>query len=272
MSLVSTIPETEATVPTFLRGAPNGQLPADWLRSFDGTTRVDYKLFVPVSYAMEAMHLAGIVDGIWLKTTGRYRTYARQYALFFERWTTTNTGRASVMFQGVRYYLRPGMARAAVPGTSNHGLAIADDISEDDTGDNVGESIDTEDLQWLKDNALSFGFALDIHEEPWHWHWWNRDALTQRTVDVLAAFGIKIEDLSRFGFSVPAPTNPQEDDDMTHDQAVQLDRVYTIMAGAFWPGSELNPPPITNVVAGELAKRIRDQDEKLDRILRHLGI
>lgn len=232
MALVHTIPQTDATIPTFIRNAGlydiNGRLPAEWLRSFDGSTRIDYKLFVPVSYAMEAMHLQGIVDGIWLKTTGRNRPYAQQENLFRSRYAPSPvTTRGSKIWNGVRWYNQRG-AMAAVPGTSNHGWAIADDVSEDDTGDDIGESINDEDLQWLKDNARSFGWALDIHSEPWHWHWYNGDALTQRTVDVLAAFGITIPDLSPFGFTVPAPTN-QGDDDMKDDEREALFEIRGLM-------------------------------------------
>lgn len=280
MALVDTIPETDVTVPTALRGAANGNLPADWLRSFDGTTRVDYKMFIPVSYAMAAMHIAGIADGVWLKTTGRYRTYARQEALFRERYAPSPvTTRGSKTWNGVRWYNQRG-AMAAVPGTSNHGLGIADDISEDDTGDDIGESINTEDLQWLKDNATSFGWALDIRSEPWHWHWHNSNALTQRTVDVLHAVGIEIEDLARFGFSVPEPT--PGDDDMTkeeHDMlravhdallvrdatdggssmASKINQTHTIM-GVLWDGA----PGIIVDGAGSIARTIK-------RIAQHLG-
>jgi len=63
----------------------------------------------------------------------------------------------------------------------------------------------------------------------------------------------------------PKPT--EEDDEMTNDQANQLDQVHTIMAGAFWP----NYPDITNVMGGELATRIRSLETKLDKLIDKLG-
>jgi N-acetylmuramoyl-L-alanine amidase len=62
----------------------------------------------------------------------------------------------------------------------------------------------------------------------------------------------------------PHPPEPEPgDDDMTSDQANQLDQVHTIMAGAFWP----NRPNITDVMNGELATRIRSIEEKLDKLI-----
>src|SRR6186997_3708236 len=142
MALIDTIPTTDATMPSALKGMQNGKLPADWLRSFiAGSIREDYKAFVPVSYALQAMHLAAAADGIQLRTTGVYRSYARQEALFRERYTPgDDDGCGSKTWNGVRWYLQRSdkggcYAMAATPGTSNHGWGIADDFSEWDDGD-----------------------------------------------------------------------------------------------------------------------------------------
>jgi hypothetical protein len=218
MSLIDTIPTTDATKPAALSQVQNGQLPASWLRSFDGTTRDDYKAFVPVSYAIQAMHLAAADDGITLRTTGRYRSLARQQALFAERYRQgDDDGCGSKVYNGVTYYLQRSdkgtcFAMAATPGTSNHGWGIADDFSEWDEGDpSYGSYLDTVDLQWLADNARSFFFALDVRSEPWHWHWYspaNPNTLSQRTVNVLNAAGIKVPSLAAWGFTVPGGSPP----------------------------------------------------------------
>lgn len=232
--LVRTIPQTDATIPPPVRQSGNGTLPSSWLRSFDGTTRTDYKLFVPVAYAMQALILAALQDGYRLTTTGRYRSLARQEALFLERYlpgpfdpavhrTTPSVQRR--VWNGREYFLRRGMAMAATPSTSNHGWGIADDICEAPDYDG-GPLISIRDpaLTWLRDNAADFGFALDTWEERWHWHWYRPGRvceLTQRTVDVLAAAGVAVPDLSTFGFAAPAPT-PSEEDDMTPAQLDEL--------------------------------------------------
>lgn len=227
MALVHTIPETDATVPLPVRQSGNGLLPSSWLRSFDGTTRVDWKLFAPIAYAMQALHLAAWGEaGIRFATTGRFRSYARQEQLFLERFTPgpfdpevhrTSPSICRRTWQGREWFLLRGMAMAATPGTSNHGWGIADDICELDANGKI-ISITAAGLQWLKDNAHRFGFALDVHEEPWHWHWYRPGhdcELTQDTVDVLFAAGVRVPDLATFGFTAPIPTALiQEDDDM----------------------------------------------------------
>lgn len=234
MALIHSIPQTDATVPDPVRASGNGTLPPSWLRSFDGTTRTDYKLFAPVSYAMQAMHLAAWDEaGIKFATTGRYRSYARQEALFLERFTPgpfdptvhrTKPSTVRRVWAGKEWFLKRGMAMAATPGTSNHGWGIADDICELDANGNI-ISLTDRGLTWLRGDAHRFGFALDTWEERWHWHWYRPGhvcELTQDTVDVLRAAGITVPDLSTFGFSVPAPTPPppppqppDEEDDMT---------------------------------------------------------
>ena len=254
MALVHTIPETDATIPPALRAAGNGALPADWLRSFDGTTRSDYKLYAPVSYAMQALHIAALADGIRFATTGRYRPYAQQLSLFRSRFTVgpynpaIHRSTPSIVqrtFEGKYWYLLKGMAMAATPGTSNHGWAIADDIAELDANGRV-ISLTQRGLQWLKDHARSFGFALDIHEEPWHWHWYNGSALTQRTVEVLAFVGAPVPSLAAFGFVVPglpapqppAPPPPAQEVDVNWNQP---DNVLASVVSA---------PPTAEVLAG----------------------
>jgi hypothetical protein len=62
-----------------------------------------------------------------------------------------------------------------------------------------------------------------------------------------------------------ADRQPTEED-MTPEQAVQLDQCHTIMT-AFWT----NYPGITDVTTGELATRIRHIEDKLDRLLDEAG-
>ncbi len=216
MSIADTIPTGRVTVPSALAGANNGQLPDDWLRSPYGSSRLDRKMFAPVSYAMQAMILAAAEDGIDLRTTGEYRSYVRQVALFNERYTTTPIpGRPTKWWNGQLWYQKPGVAMAATPGTSNHGLGLADDIAVELDGDPDPESIDWPTIEWLRDNAPSFGFGLETRKELWHWHWIGGDRIPQRAVDVLAKYGIPLPDLAGWLMTAPAPTPPpDEEDDM----------------------------------------------------------
>ena len=103
----------------------------------------------------------------WRPTlTDAYRDYAAQEALFRKRYTTTKLqGRPTKTWHGVVWYLRPGYATAAVPGTSNHGRG------------------DTVDVAWLggygSQRFRQFASVAAEHGwsnregakigEPWHW-------------------------------------------------------------------------------------------------------
>jgi hypothetical protein len=210
MALIDSVPTTRVTKPTFLNSAQNGKLDPAWLRSFDGSTSTAYKLFLPVSYAMQAMHIAALQAGFHLKTTGRYRTYERQEALFRERYRTYDTGSGSTKWwQGRTWWKLKGVAMAATPGTSNHGFGLADDLAQDENTDNVLEGLSDADLTWVRDNGWSFGWGLEQRAERWHWHWYhpaNPNALPQRVVDTLYAKGVTVPDLSAFQFTAPKPT------------------------------------------------------------------
>lgn len=118
------------------------------------------------------MRAAALADGIRpFKPTSRadtYRTYQEQVALFTSRYTMTPLpGRPSKVWDGRRWWLRPGMATAAVPGTSNHGLGLAVDIW----------SASGERLDWLEANALTYGFSWEFTSgaEPWHIRYYRGD-------------------------------------------------------------------------------------------------
>lgn len=222
MALIDSVPTTNVTVPAHLRGASNGNLPSHWLRSLPGeSTRTDFKMYLPVSYAMQAMHMAMRSAGINPRTTGRYRSYAQQEALFRSRYTTAYLpGRPYKYWKGVRWYQKPGTAMAATPGTSNHGLGIADDLAHEDdvavttvdTADgSASEYMSDKQLAWLRDNGRSFGFGLETRKERWHWHWIGGNALSQRVVDTLYRGGVKVQDISDYGFTVPKPSGSQPD-------------------------------------------------------------
>lgn len=243
-AVIDTVPTTKVTVPTFLQGVKNGALDESWLRSLPGeSTRLDFRCFVPVSYAIQAMREAARNAGFNLRTTGRYRSYERQETLFRSRYAPgDNDGCGSKTWQGVTWYLQTDsngrcFAMAATPGTSNHGLGLADDIAEErnvppgttDIADNsASESMSDALLIWLRDNAQSFGLGLETRKERWHWHWIGGNALTRRTVDVLKAIGITIPDLSKFGFTVPGATPPPP------PPPPPPDGTYTVVAGDGW--------------------------------------
>lgn len=212
MALIDTVPTHGPVLPSDLRGMSNGQLPAILLRNFDGRGNLHHL----VSYGMEAMHLAMLAAGIQPRTVGRYRTYAQQVGLFTDRMRPSDTGRRPAVtrtWNGRKYWLLPGMAPVATPGTSNHGWGCADDVAEEYDGDPGPEGMTDNQLLWMRDNAPSFGFALESHSERWHWCWTGGDNLPQRALDVLHFCGVPLP--WEFSEPVPVPVTPTPPPDPT---------------------------------------------------------
>jgi len=131
--------------------------------------------------AFIAMREAALRDGIILSTTGTYRTYDQQVQLFKQRFTTVDTGRTSRVWNGTRYWLKKGVALAAVPATSNHGWGLAIDVALDADGDLQFEwppkPIDRKTIGWLVANADRYGFGWELDSEPWHLRYYVGDAI-----------------------------------------------------------------------------------------------
>ena len=105
---------------------------------------------------------------------GLYRTYEQQVQVFTQRYEQvtyatyllTSSARRRV-WNGKYYRLRSGMAPVAVPGTSNHGLAIAWDMA---LGDHprVAASLTDAAHAWLVTNVHRFGWSYESQVERWH--------------------------------------------------------------------------------------------------------
>jgi LAS superfamily LD-carboxypeptidase LdcB len=155
-------PVKRVVLPADLINAKNGQLRPNLLRAIRPLGQLHHL----AADAYHAMRAAALADGIRpFKPTSRadtYRTYQEQVALF-----TPLPGRPSKVWEGRRWWQKPNTAVAAVPGTSNHGLAIAVDIA-DASGDR---------LDWLEANALTYGFSWEFTSgaEPWHLRYYRGD-------------------------------------------------------------------------------------------------
>jgi hypothetical protein len=64
-----------------------------------------------------------------------------------------------------------------VPGTSNHGWALAVDTGEERDNDAGTESLDAGTLNWLLAHALDFGWSWELQSEPWHLRCFVGDAI-----------------------------------------------------------------------------------------------
>lgn len=121
----------------------NGRIPANALTDVGG----GHRMYGEAARAYVSMRNAARRDGVNLRLTDSYRSYAAQ----------VDVARRKGIY-GVR---QPNgrLGLAARPGTSNHGLGRAIDVNLEAS---PGASA------WLRANAGRYGFHT-IPREPWHW-------------------------------------------------------------------------------------------------------
>jgi hypothetical protein len=158
--------------PAYLKvryGPDSGKLPVDEL-TVCGTT--PWVMWHPAARCHRAMMAAAREAGFTPRSTGTYRSYARQEALFRERYSPTGKFGGCKTWRGVLWckQLVNGSvpADAAVPGTSEHGWGCADDVAEANA-DGALIGITQSFYLWLVFHARSFGFENTNRTERWHW-------------------------------------------------------------------------------------------------------
>jgi hypothetical protein len=112
--------------PADLTGKTNGQLPDHMMKAIADHGKMHHL----AADAWNAMRTAALNDGVVLSNVGSYRSYNSQLSLFMQRYVTGDSGdhrRIFRTFQGQKWMLKPKMAPAAAPGTSNHGWGLAID-------------------------------------------------------------------------------------------------------------------------------------------------
>ena len=175
-------------MPTDLAGQKNGELNPALLRDIKAPAGKMHHL---AATAWNAMQLAAYFDGIELKHVGAYRPIKEQINLFNTRYSATKTPRKPEVtrkYQGKTWYLKPGMAPAGTPSTSNHGIGLAIDVA----------NCSGKRLEWLlgdgfmTSNALKYGFSWEVKDganaEAWHIRYIAGDTLPQAVLDAIAAF------------------------------------------------------------------------------------
>lgn len=163
--MATTYPVESVVRPSSLACARNGDLEANQL-SVVGWGQV---LETTAARSWAALWTAAQKAGWDLTFTygGCYRSYAMQRRLFLARWSPQHiAGRPTVWWAGGQWWLLPGVARSAVPGTSTHGWGLAVDVA---LGNDpaTAEPI-TPALSWLLDVADLFGWSWESQSEPWH--------------------------------------------------------------------------------------------------------
>ncbi len=191
-----TLPVSAVRTPSALVGQDNGRLTSSTLvgiPSLHGGK--DVTLLKVAGRAFLAMRAAAEAAGIRLEAVSSYRTYAEQEAIFRERYVphyaVHTDGTVSWRdWNGVRWYHAFG-AKAAVPGSSNHGKGLAIDYI---TGSKW--------LAWMLAHAATYGWSWEIQSEEWHLHYFAGDSLPRAVLDYEA------------GLHPPTDPDP-EDEDMT---------------------------------------------------------
>lgn len=182
------LPVRTIVQPSCLNGQSNGRLDPAILHDTPAPgVAWPCRLIEPAARAWRALTAAAQVAGHTLKPSGpfdSYRPYDVQERIFRQRFTTTPNGSSTRRtWNGQTWYLRPGCALAAVPGTSNHGRAIAVDVGEETDGDTGTESISRPTLDWLLANEERFGFSHEVQSEPWHIRYFAGDWPPQAVID-----------------------------------------------------------------------------------------
>lgn len=192
------------TVPTWIQnGYTTGMAAVEFRRSLDAAEPVWFTSFMTPAMARtwRAFILACWAEtGQTLAPVSRgdvFRSYQAQYALFMQRYEqvslavylVTGTSRRK-RWDGRWWRLRPGMAMAATPGSSNHGNGLAIDAGWIVDGNVVSITSNVWAHAWVKANAASFFLHFPVKSEAWHAEKFNGDAVSDRVQGIELFLGL----------------------------------------------------------------------------------
>lgn len=177
--------------PNDLSGVSNGNVPPSLLRSLRGTKG---RLHHLAATAFNCLQLEAMFAGVDLQATSvadTYRSYEQQKKTFNDRYAGLPTGRRPQVtrkFAGKTYFLKPGKAPSASPGTSNHGWGLAIDIANA-SGARLAWMLGPSELE---SPVLKYGFSWEVESGPnaeaWHIRYVVGDEIPQAVRDAVAAF------------------------------------------------------------------------------------
>ncbi len=115
--------------------------------------------------ALEAMFAAAKEEGYQLAAISGYRSYSRQRAIWQRKVSATGSAERAQLV-------------VAPPGTSEHQLGLAMDVASRRNGSLTARFGETDEGQWVAENAHRFGYIIRYQEEwtditgysyePWH--------------------------------------------------------------------------------------------------------
>ena len=176
------LPIKPVVLPDDLKNQPNGKLDHELMVKVAGGSSLHHL----VARAWNALVNEAAKHDLPLTYTygGCYRTYDRQERLFLRRYTTHELpGRPTKRWLGTTYWLKPGMAMAAVPGTSNHGLGLAIDTASGDHPREAKAIGAHPKFNWLVNEVGRFGFSYEAQSENWHIRYVAGDDIPQAVLD-----------------------------------------------------------------------------------------
>ena len=182
--------ESQVSLPQMVRPYSNGKIPPELLQPCGIRSFV---MVEPAARACRAMVTAARADGILLDATGTYRSYDQQLQLFTQRYSKSAiSGARTKSWNGATYWLKPGMAMAATPGTSKHGLGVTPDLAQRSTSGAL-QGVGPATLAWLAAHGPSFGFWNSVKSEPWHWPYFNGDDIPAAVLEMERTGKIRLQ-------------------------------------------------------------------------------
>lgn len=192
-------------LPDDLDPYPDQDFPGNLLVPFMGKWQVHHKAFDNFTAFVDAAKKAGVGVVPIPGAASAYRPLRDQVNLFLSRYTTTPTGNGKPkVYKGKTYWLKPGMAMAAVPGGSMHGWGLAIDFMRDN-----GRAINAAERKQLRAIGAPFAVADTVSSENWHFACQNADMVAGHPV-------------------TPAPLpadSPKNDDAKLLQEAAQMPKV-----------------------------------------------
>ena len=163
------VPKLPKWVPPWVMSYGNGNIPLSKMTLVEPRLQASGAgyLVPEVASRWRDLQTAAHSAGYDLTMTGAYRTLEQQQELFAARYTTQNTGQEPRTYQGKTYWLKPGNAMVASPGTSNHGWGCAVDMALRVNGGVV--AVTAPYVGWAATVAVAHGFSWE-DSEPWHIH------------------------------------------------------------------------------------------------------
>lgn len=202
----------------------NGQIPKSFLKPLDGENydspgdpavlREDAATSWNAARA-EVLRKTGIV----LAVRGWYRPVPQQELFFFQRYRKQASGGIDARWYKGERYVRFTGAPAAIPGTSNHGLATTVDVFDFGAYGTTGNARRAKAMPILRKYGWTDGEGQSIGE-PWHLEYVDAKNIRKNTT-------------------------PQEEtmaDGLNTEQALQLSTVHSILTRKLTDGSGATTP------------------------------